>query len=148
MFHAFANNIVYCYVYNRYYHQVLTNDNVKTYPYDLLLDGSTTEYFKTGLPDTLAANIVNGETRLIRYLTSDKSKYLYLVLIDTIAEQNKSQIELLTQLHNKYYADWFHLNIVNGKLTDQLEDASKEKEQLLSMIKYLQDKLDSNGIGY
>lgn len=36
---------------------------------------------------------------------------MYLVLIDTIEDQNKSQIQLLTYLHNKYYANWFQINI-------------------------------------
>lgn len=71
---------------------------------------------------------------------------MYLVLIDTIEDQNKSQIQLLTYLHNKYYANWFQINIENKKLVDMLEAESTEKEQLLSTIKYLQDKLDINGI--
>ena len=40
---------------------------------------------------------------------------MYLVLIDTIEDQNKSQIQLLTYLHNKYYANWFQINIENKK---------------------------------
>jgi len=60
---------------------------------------------------------------------------MYLVLIDTIEDQNESQIQLLTYLHNKYYANWFQVNIENKKLTDKLDDMLKEKDQLLSIIK-------------
>ena len=60
---------------------------------------------------------------------------MYLVLIDTIEDQNESQIQLLTYLHNKYYANWFQVNIENKKLTDKLDDMLKEKDQLLSTIK-------------
>lgn len=42
---------------------------------------------------------------------------MYLVLIDTISDQNKA--------HNEYYANWFQVNIENKKLTDMLDDMLK-----------------------
>jgi hypothetical protein len=140
MYIAFKNDIVYCYVYNRYYSAKVINDNVKTHPCKFYTGENKSDYFKT---DThlLTITIHNKETRLIMYVDEYKIKYIYLVLSDIKDTDNANHIQVLKELNKKYYVDNIQHAIENKKLIDNISKLETENYILLDEIKYLRSKL-------